>query len=109
MHHNTSSLAIHSWRTRRLDRAETGVFGSVAEEVCEWQRNLERYHPPIKGTPQQMREWQTRILGMAWRRDASETNSLSKIVPAEATAEPSFYRALQQISRRKPSRKLKAA
>lgn len=108
-HFLTSSLALHSWRTRRLARAETGLFGALAEEVCQTERNFDRYNPPIKGTAQEMRAWQTRMLGKAFRRDAAETNALSKIARAETAVEGLFYRALQQIEARKPSRKLKAA
>lgn len=102
-HFLVCSLTMHAWRTRRLARAETGLFGALAEEVCETQRNFDNYHPPVKGTPQQMREWQTRIMGIGVRRDAAETNAVSKVVRAETAVEGSFYRALQQM--RKPSGK----
>ena len=107
--HIAFNMMMGCWRGRRLARTEAGLFSSLTEEVCQTQKNFDRYNPPLKGTAREMREWQTGIMGRAFRRDAAETNSISKIVRAETAIDMLFYKALGEARGPKAPRKLKAA
>ena len=107
--HIVFNMMMGCWRGLRLARAETGLFSVLAEEVCESEKVRGRYNPPLKGTACEMREWQTGILGRAFRLDASETNSISKIVRAETAVDTLFYKALEELRERKATRKRMAA
>ena len=97
------------WRGRRLARTEAGLYGALAEQVCASQKIWKHYNPPLKGTAREMREWQTGIMGRAFFRDSVDTNAITKIMRAETAVDGLFYRAVAELQKRKPARRLKAA
>ena len=90
-------------------RTEAGLYGALAEQVCASQKIWKHYNPPLKGTAREMREWQTGIMGRAFFRDSVDTNAITKIIRAETAVDGLFYRAVAELQKRKPARRLKAA